>query len=310
MTEFFAWAFRRGLDLSGPPRMGRNHENRSRRHRTGRGHPGGGGHRCAVASRTGGRADRVARHAGKVVARAARGPEAIPRSRAGSARPPAPRQSHRVLLDRGSGAGSRRGRRRRSREDRASSSPIPPVASSTAVAFSRASSSRGQKSASPALFPETVFNSPASHVASVLGLNGAAYALVGDETAWVAALQTASVWLRQERVEQVLVMGAEEFDPVVLDAYRSARWLRRQNGATGFLTSEGAGRTLVRRADRMMPRELSPPAMDLSIARKSKPGSPQKSCSLPKIPLPFTKPRNAIGSARWKPQPPLTAPAA
>ena len=100
----------------------------------------------------------------------------------------------------------------------------------------------GQKTASPALFPETVFNSPMSHVAAVLGLNGAAYALVGDETAWVAALNTATVWLRQERVKQVLILGAEEFDPLVLDAYRSARWLRH-----GFIPSEGAAALLVRR---------------------------------------------------------------
>ena len=105
-----------------------------------------------------------------------------------------------------------------------------------------------QGMASPALFPETVFNSPVSHVASVLGLNGAAYALVGDETAWVAALKTAAIWLQQERVRQVLVLGADEFDPIVLDAYRSARWLRRQNSVQGFLTSEGAAGILARRA--------------------------------------------------------------
>jgi len=106
----------------------------------------------------------------------------------------------------------------------------------------------GQKTASPALFPETVFNSPVSHLASVLGLNGAAYALVGDEAAWVAALKTAAVWLKMERVKQVLVLGAEEFDPVVLDAYQSARWLRRRNTGDGFLTSEGAVGILVRNA--------------------------------------------------------------
>jgi hypothetical protein len=50
------------------------------------------------------------------------------------------------------------------------------------------------------------------------------------------------------RVKQVLVLGAEEFDPIVLDAYRSARWLRRQNSADGFLTSEGAAGVLVRHA--------------------------------------------------------------
>ena len=106
----------------------------------------------------------------------------------------------------------------------------------------------GQRTASPALFPETVFNSPVSHVAAVLGLNGAAYALVGDETAWLAALKTASVWLRQQRVKQVLVLGAEEFDPIVLDAYHHARWLSRQNSHHGFLASEGAAGLLVRPA--------------------------------------------------------------
>jgi len=107
---------------------------------------------------------------------------------------------------------------------------------------------QGQRAASPALFPETVFNSPVSHVAAVLGLNGAAYALVGDEAAWVAGIKTASVWLRQGRVKQVLVLGAEEFDPIVLDAYRAARWLRCQNGSHGFLTSEGAAGVLLRQA--------------------------------------------------------------
>jgi hypothetical protein len=102
----------------------------------------------------------------------------------------------------------------------------------------------GRRAASPALFPETVFNSPGSHVASVLGLNGAVYALCGDESAWVGALKTAAVWVQRKRVRQVIVMGVEEFDPLVLDAYRSARWLRRP----GFLPSEGAAAMLVRAA--------------------------------------------------------------
>ena len=107
---------------------------------------------------------------------------------------------------------------------------------------------QGQKSASPALFPETVFNSPVSHVASVLGLNGAAYALVGDECAWIAAIKIASTWIQRERVKQVLVLGAEEFDPIALDAYRSVRWIRRHHESNGFLASEGAGGILLRSA--------------------------------------------------------------
>jgi hypothetical protein len=102
----------------------------------------------------------------------------------------------------------------------------------------------GQRTASPALFPETVFNSPGSHLASVLGLNGAVYALCGDDSAWIGALKTAAVWLRRRRVRQVLVLGVEEFDPLALDAYRSARWLRQRS----FVASEGAAALLVRAA--------------------------------------------------------------
>jgi len=46
-------------------------------------------------------------------------------------------------------------------------------------------------------------------------------------------------------VRQVLVLGAEEFDPLVLDAYRSARWLRHDADG-GFLPSEGAAGVLLR----------------------------------------------------------------
>lgn len=105
----------------------------------------------------------------------------------------------------------------------------------------------GKKAASPLLFPETVFNSPVSHVAATLGLEGASYALVGDEVAWIAALKTASVWLQRERIDRVLVLGAEEFDPIALDAYRSAKWIGSKSAGFGFTPSEGAAGLLVTR---------------------------------------------------------------
>jgi hypothetical protein len=117
----------------------------------------------------------------------------------------------------------------------------------------------GPRAASPALFPETVFNSPVSHAAAVLGLEGAAYALVGDQSAWVAALKTAAIWLRRGRVREVVVLGAEEFDPLVLDAYRSARWLRRAAGR-GVIPAEGAAGVRVRLAgpgDEFIIREMA-----------------------------------------------------
>ena len=41
---------------------------------------------------------------------------------------------------------------------------------------------QGAKAASPMLFPETVYNAPASHLAALLGIDGATYTLVGDNS--------------------------------------------------------------------------------------------------------------------------------
>jgi len=107
---------------------------------------------------------------------------------------------------------------------------------------------QGQKAASPVLFPETVFNSPVSHVAATLKLEGAAYTLAGDETAWISALKAAALWIEQGRVKNVLVLGAEEFDSACLDAYQNAGWLRKSDGKPKFIPSEGAAGLLVRKA--------------------------------------------------------------
>src|SRR5579871_838605 len=65
----------------------------------------------------------------------------------------------------------------------------------------------GRRFASPNVFPETVFNSPTSHVAAVLGATGPCYSLVGDDAAWVSALDVASCWLANGSVEYALVIG-------------------------------------------------------------------------------------------------------
>ena len=102
----------------------------------------------------------------------------------------------------------------------------------------------GQAVASPALFPETVYNSPLSHAASILGIDGAAYAVVGDDTAWLEALRVAATWLALDEVDAVVVVAAEELDVISVEAYASARWLRP--GAK-FRPSEGAAAVLLRR---------------------------------------------------------------
>lgn len=102
----------------------------------------------------------------------------------------------------------------------------------------------GRNLASPALFPETVYNSPASHLAALLGLGGMAYSLAGDETAWVEALRVAKVWLALDQADYVLVVGAEELDAAAVEAYARSGWMRK-GGA--FRPSEGASAILLGR---------------------------------------------------------------
>ncbi|MEI7908125.1 MAG: beta-ketoacyl-[acyl-carrier-protein] synthase family protein [Verrucomicrobiota bacterium] len=66
--------------------------------------------------------------------------------------------------------------------------------------------------ASPILFPETVFNAPASHLAAALNITGPCASLVGDSAQFLAAIDVASLWLEQDLVDLVVVIGAEEHD--------------------------------------------------------------------------------------------------
>lgn len=115
----------------------------------------------------------------------------------------------------------------------------------------------GAQAASPLLFPETVFNAPASHLAAILGIEGASYTVVGDGAVGIAGLQLANDILHTTALEACLVVGAEELDPLICRAYQSWRLLRRSAGSRrGMMLGEGAGAVL-----------LSKQASDLALAQ-------------------------------------------
>lgn len=110
----------------------------------------------------------------------------------------------------------------------------------------------GAQSASPLLFPETVFNAPASHLAAILGVRGTSYTLVGDGAVGLLAIQMADDLLRSDTLDYCLVVGAEEADWILCDAYRKWRLVRSQppiqpflESARGTILSEGAGAILL-----------------------------------------------------------------
>ena len=112
----------------------------------------------------------------------------------------------------------------------------------------------GAKAASPLLFPETVFNAPASHLAAILGINGASYTLVGDGAVGILALKMAEDLMQSETLDHCLVVGAEEADWLLCDAYRRWRLLRAEppiepfgRPPKGMILSEGAGAVLLGR---------------------------------------------------------------
>jgi len=112
----------------------------------------------------------------------------------------------------------------------------------------------GAQSASPLLFPETVFNAPASHLAAILGIAGASYTLVGDGAVGLLAIKMASDLLDNEAFDFCLVVGAEEADWLLCDAYHKWRLLKSEapiepfhEPPRGMILSEGAGAVLLAR---------------------------------------------------------------
>ena len=72
--------------------------------------------------------------------------------------------------------------------------------------------------ASPLLFPETVYAAPASHLAAVLGNISLASSLVGDPAAFLQGVSLGAQWLEENRVDACLVIGAEEINWILADA--------------------------------------------------------------------------------------------
>ena len=112
----------------------------------------------------------------------------------------------------------------------------------------------GAQSASPLLFPETVFNAPASHLAAILGISGASYTIVGDGAVGILAIKMASDLLEAQSLDFCLVVAAEEADWILCDAYRKWRLLKSQppivlfrEPPLGTILSEGAGALLLSR---------------------------------------------------------------
>ncbi|HWD18933.1 MAG TPA: hypothetical protein VHB20_06610 [Verrucomicrobiae bacterium] len=94
-----------------------------------------------------------------------------------------------------------------------------------------------ETTASPVVFPETVFNAPSSHLSALFSSSAINYTYVGDPATVVQGLGTAAEWLEDNLVDACLVIGAEENDWLTADAYR--------HFSRDTICSEGAGAILL-----------------------------------------------------------------
>lgn len=116
-------------------------------------------------------------------------------------------------------------------------------------------SKSGPHAGSPLLFPETVYNAPASHIAAALGITGTTLTLVGDTTVGADALTAGIDLLASDACDHCLVVAAEEADWTLCEAY--AAWgLSARNpedgvsSGSGAIFSEGAAALLLSREAR------------------------------------------------------------
>jgi 3-oxoacyl-(acyl-carrier-protein) synthase len=101
---------------------------------------------------------------------------------------------------------------------------------------------RDPATASPLLFPETVFAALASHLASLLENVPLACTLVGDPATFSHGLALAADWLEDGRVDTCIVLGAEEPHWISAEALRCfERSSVLASGAGALCLSRDAG---------------------------------------------------------------------
>ncbi len=131
---------------------------------------------------------------------------------------------------------------------------------------------RGEGAGSPLLFPETVYNAPASHIAARLGLQGEVLTLVGDAATGVTAVRTGCELLATGEADYCLVTAAQEIDWITCEAY--SRWgLIRDDSSQSSVFSEGAAAIVLAREPGIVESPRHIPAFPARLKRIPKSAS-------------------------------------
>jgi 3-oxoacyl-(acyl-carrier-protein) synthase len=98
--------------------------------------------------------------------------------------------------------------------------------------------------ASPLLFPETVYAAPASHVAALLENVTLADTLVGDPASFLQGAALGIRWLEENAVDACLIIGVEETNWILADAHSYRASTSRTQAARAMRKQLPAGSTV------------------------------------------------------------------
>ena len=104
----------------------------------------------------------------------------------------------------------------------------------------------GMAFANPMLFAEGVPNAAAAHVSMNHGIRGPCQTIIGSHTAGLDALYLATLRLRENRYDRVIVCAAEECHPLVAQAYERIGLIPK---AEDFATAAGAVALVLEKAE-------------------------------------------------------------
>jgi hypothetical protein len=114
--------------------------------------------------------------------------------------------------------------------------------------------SRGPGAGSPLLFPETVYNAPASHIAAWFQSDREATAMVGDAAVALSAISAGQELLASGTAEHVLIVAANECDAISAAGYSRWKFLRQTAADhSGNVFSEGAAAIVLGRSQSSKP---------------------------------------------------------
>jgi len=120
----------------------------------------------------------------------------------------------------------------------------------------------GIAAANPMLFAEGVPNAAAAHLSLMLSLKGACQTIIGSRTSGLDAMRIAAARIASGEWNRALVGAAEEYSPVVNEAYRA----QGLYGGDGFVNGAGAVTFLLESSESIHPRGAKPIARVTSAA--------------------------------------------